>query len=427
MAFIAGLTLQLMLFLSTRAATVPENLPRPLQARDLTNGTLRVKMYNGRLKNCLAENVTYHRILGASPKWRIPHSLISMDGVRCGTIPINASERILDGDAWMDVFPYELIASQRAAQQSGMIGQLVQFREQETLRDYVSLLARDLGKQRARQEIFLGFEGNKIRTCGKVRVPLNSFVVFARNTNETVNFGSLLHGVKNVKMMLSKGVPYHIQFAQPLEPGSTQRFCPYLLPKDYNRAYPIRACFPAGARVRLLGGREVRMDRLRIGDRVAFVDEMGRVRHSPVVLFTHRDGSSTRHEFVQIGLQSGETVALSPGHFVDEERTAASIAAGDHVRTADGSLSRVVSVQRIQAQGLYNPHPLSGHLIVDGVSVTAYTRWLKPAAAHAALLPFRVGQVGEGWGWRKISVRLIRLLRAVVAQGHVLVVSRSGF
>lgn len=148
---------------------------------------------------------------------------------------------------------------------------------------------------------------------------------------------------------------------------------------------------------------------------------------SPVILFTHRDASAEMHEFVQMDMRTGERITLSPGHYVDEGRAAADITPGDFVRTADGKLSEVVSVERVRAQGLYNPHPASGRLIVDGVSVTAYTQWLQPAAAHAAMLPVRLAHVGEGLRWRQISVRVIRLVGGVVAQGELLLHRRSGF
>ncbi len=286
--------------------------PPALRATDLTNGTFRAQLYSGKKENCLASNVTYARMLGSGPRWRIPHSLITMDTMRCGPFLSNATDEKLNGDAWMDVFPFGLIATQAAAERARLIRPYAQFANPGPLRDYVVHLASDMGKERAWSEIFMGYEGNRPRKCGSIVVPVESFVVFARNTNQTVSYGSLLRDGKDTRLILRKGAPYHIMITPASEGAS--RFCPYLLPADFYYKYPVRACFPADARVRLRGGAEIPMMRLQIGDEIEFVDENGRLTHSAVIMFTHRD-SQGMHEFVRISMQSRETITLSPRTF----------------------------------------------------------------------------------------------------------------
>lgn len=150
------------------------------------------------------------------------------------------------------------------------------------------------------------------------------------------------------------------------------------------------------------------MAALRLGDEV--VSAPGGAT-STVFLFSHRlvDGV---YDFVRVatapvatsGATVGRTLTLSPGHYVYAARAgdatgalrlvaAASLLAGDVLRDSTGAALFVVSVIPVRAKGLFNPHTLSGDLVVDGVHVSTLTTAVAPAVARSLLAPL-------AWAWR---------------------------
>lgn len=169
------------------------------------------------------------------------------------------------------------------------------------------------------------------------------------------------------------------------------------------------ACFPSDATVTLASGAVVRMDALAIGDEVA----VGGGRTSPVFLFSHADPAA-RSPFVRVsgvaaaaGLPAPPPTLLtaSAGHYVyvnGRLAAAGTIGAGDRLRGADGADNVVVgSVDRVVRAGLWNPHTLSGELLVGGGRVVAstITTAVAPAVARAALAPLAAAWTATG-GWR---------------------------
>lgn len=147
------------------------------------------------------------------------------------------------------------------------------------------------------------------------------------------------------------------------------------------------SCFPASARVQLEDGTQKSMDDVHIGDRVM----AGEGVFSKVFMFTHKL-SHGLHRFLQISLESGDSITVTPGHYiyVNGRLTAAAAAViGDTLEFADGSSSRIVVVTQIISRGLFNPQTIHGDLIVDGVRSSTYTSAVEPSAAHALLTPFR--------------------------------------
>lgn len=55
----------------------------------------------------------------------------------------------------------------------------------------------------------------------------------------------------------------------------------------------------------------------------------------------------------------------------------------------NGQLVTVQNVDEVTDVGLYNPHSLSGSLVVNGYDVSCYTRSVHPPVAHGLLLPVR--------------------------------------
>lgn len=156
-----------------------------------------------------------------------------------------------------------------------------------------------------------------------------------------------------------------------------------------NQPSTVPACFPAHAEVTLHDGSVVPMHSLQIGHRA----RVSTNRNSPVFFFSHGDHSSTTlHTFVQISVQSGHKLRLSPSHYVYLSNgnmiQAAAVQSHTHALIlADGSPSTVVDVRTVRDYGLFAPHTLHGDIIVNGILASTYTAAVNPWIAHYVLLP----------------------------------------
>jgi len=182
---------------------------------------------------------------------------------------------------------------------------------------------------------------------------------------------------------------------------------------DAGRVGPNRFCFPAAARVTLVGGGEARVDGLAMGAALRIVGAAGgAAASSPLMAWTHHDAAAVTRFAVIVyelpardgGCANQTAALLSPaptartlraslGHYLytaaGDLVPAGAVAVGDTLAAADGSPARVTSVTTALDVGLYNPHPAAGELIVDGLRVSAYTTAVPPALAQAALAPVR--------------------------------------
>lgn len=152
-------------------------------------------------------------------------------------------------------------------------------------------------------------------------------------------------------------------------------------------------CFPGSATVLREDGERVRMDVLKVGDRV----EIARGKFSPVFMFTHR-AAGVKSSMIRLSTNGGATLTLSPGHYLyvgHQAMPARNAAAGAYVEFA-GKQEGIAAVEKVQAEGLYNPHTLHGDIIVDGFHVSSYTDACPPDAAQAALAPFRALRAATG-------------------------------
>eukprot|EP00168_Porphyra_purpurea_P016608 TRINITY_DN5432_c0_g1_i2.p1 TRINITY_DN5432_c0_g1~~TRINITY_DN5432_c0_g1_i2.p1 ORF type:complete len:136 (-),score=39.00 TRINITY_DN5432_c0_g1_i2:644-1051(-) len=116
--------------------------------------------------------------------------------------------------------------------------------------------------------------------------------------------------------------------------------------------------------------------------------------------------------------------AHPPGHYLYTPAgtllPAGAVTVGDTLAAAGGGAARVVAVSTALDRGLYNPHPASGELIVDGLRVSAYTTAVPPAIAHAALAPVRLAAaagVADPLGRLWPAVRGVHRLVGGVAAG----------
>ncbi len=165
------------------------------------------------------------------------------------------------------------------------------------------------------------------------------------------------------------------------------------------------SCFPGTGQVMLRDGRTTTMADLQIGDEVAIGDN----QFSPVYTFSHRDETAvSRH--LQINLRSGAQLTLTPGHFVysnDRVVAASDLSVGDYLKSAEGGLDTVRHISLVTATGLYNPHTISGTIIVDGILCSTYTNAIVSDMAQALLAPlrflFRIGVFNEATGGRFLA------------------------
>eukprot|EP00180_Rhodochaete_pulchella_P003379 Plantae.Rhodophyta-Rhodochaete_pulchella.ctg5706.p1 GENE.Plantae.Rhodophyta-Rhodochaete_pulchella.ctg5706~~Plantae.Rhodophyta-Rhodochaete_pulchella.ctg5706.p1 ORF type:complete len:445 (-),score=37.36 Plantae.Rhodophyta-Rhodochaete_pulchella.ctg5706:315-1649(-) len=152
-------------------------------------------------------------------------------------------------------------------------------------------------------------------------------------------------------------------------------------------------CFPASATVQTETGMVKRMDELAVGDRVISSPAGG---SSEIYIFGHRQRYAT-HRFVEIRSTKGESVRLSPKHYIYVvqsgalvRKTADSVAVGDLlVPVGRRDPAQVASVTTVSDVGLFAPHTVHGDIVVDGFLASTYTAHFNPVLAHAALAPIR--------------------------------------
>jgi len=142
-------------------------------------------------------------------------------------------------------------------------------------------------------------------------------------------------------------------------------------------------CFPGDAQVELQNGTEVTMSALKIGDSV----RVGPSEFSEIYLFGHRD-AGVKANFFKISTSTGKAIRLTGGHYLyvnGQLQTARAVKLGDMV-----SSGRVTAIDQVWADGLYNPHTMTGDIVVDGVLTSTYTESVAPSVAHGLLWPVRM-------------------------------------
>uniref|UniRef100_A0A7S3EN80 Peptidase S1 domain-containing protein n=2 Tax=Rhodosorus marinus TaxID=101924 RepID=A0A7S3EN80_9RHOD len=143
------------------------------------------------------------------------------------------------------------------------------------------------------------------------------------------------------------------------------------------------ACFPGNAVVTLEDGTTKPMDRLEAGDTVLGGDG----EFSDVFGFSHRD-STEFGKFIRLEM-SADFIELSPNHYLavgDKLIAAKDVKVGDQISLANGDLTAVTAIHRVQLKGVYNPHTISGDIVVNGVLASTYTQTVNPLLAKLLLL-----------------------------------------
>lgn len=162
-----------------------------------------------------------------------------------------------------------------------------------------------------------------------------------------------------------------------------------------------KSCFPGGAKVETEDGARVRMEDLRVGDRVRVAAGGTKAAFSEVFLFTHADAAYASASFVRVSA-GGRALTAAAGHFVyktDGGRPEAVAVEGLRVGESvllNGAEVEVEKVERVRGKGLFNPQTVHGDIVVDGFLATTYTSAVRPSVAHALLAPVRAAYLKGG-------------------------------
>ena len=151
-------------------------------------------------------------------------------------------------------------------------------------------------------------------------------------------------------------------------------------------------------------GANLRLEELRIGDRVLALDmTTGSFTYSEVILFLDRNPEQ-RREFLQLRTASGRNLTVTPSHLMmvasntsDTYRIQAVFA--DRVRAGDRILVHnrmepqidiVISTEAILKKGVYAPLTTEGTIVVDGIVASCYAVVDSQWVAQWSYAPFRI-------------------------------------
>lgn len=155
-------------------------------------------------------------------------------------------------------------------------------------------------------------------------------------------------------------------------------------------------CFAGDAIVEVHGEGKREMREVKVGDRV----RVGEDAWEEVMMWSHWDAAYEGQRYVRVRLEGGAGVKTSEGHVVwvweceegCERRgmRVEKVRVGMWMWVVGEGMRRVVGVeQAVWGRGLFNPQTASGGIVVDGVWVTCYTKWVPVGLAHGLLAPVR--------------------------------------
>jgi hypothetical protein len=143
---------------------------------------------------------------------------------------------------------------------------------------------------------------------------------------------------------------------------------------DGNLKYKSSPCFSAHATVNVLGqGNATPMHQLKIGDMVL----TSKGHYSKVYSFGHKD-SFGKTEYLQIlstTMEKNHPLEITADHLLyanGQLVMAGDVKVGDFLVTPSGTDSVVVSIHKIESQGMYTPLTATGDIVVNGVLASNY-------------------------------------------------------
>lgn len=166
-------------------------------------------------------------------------------------------------------------------------------------------------------------------------------------------------------------------------------------PSTSPKVSPSPDCFPANAKVELDNGAFIRMDQLKIGDRVA----VGKGKFSEVFIFTHQN-KLARRTFLRFHTSSLRDITVTSGHYLrvgNQLKAAAVVSIGDILTLESGEQTTIVGLSKVDDIGLFNPQTLHGDIVINGIVASTYTTAVHAKIAHSALalLRFVVARFGS--------------------------------
>ncbi|KAI0567583.1 sonic hedgehog protein precursor [Gracilaria domingensis] len=147
------------------------------------------------------------------------------------------------------------------------------------------------------------------------------------------------------------------------------------------------ACFPANAMAVVENGKFVRVEDLKVGNRVL----VGDGQFSDIIDFSHADRNIV-WPFDRFITASG-TLTVTSSHYIYTQRgllPAGEVSASDSLILSNGTQIVVAAKTQLFARGLFNPHTSLGDIIIDGFKASTYTTALEPTIAHALMAPIRL-------------------------------------
>ena len=170
------------------------------------------------------------------------------------------------------------------------------------------------------------------------------------------------------------------------------------------------ACFAGTEQVTLESGDAKAMADVRVGDRVLSVNAKGEAVFSDVVYVPHGPNHHPT-TFVQIGTESGRDLKMTTNHILPAGAcalpslplvAAASIAVGDCVQTVSGR-EQVVSVGKVEGQGIYTIVAMEELIVVNGIVATPFGG-VNPTLANIYYNLYRVWYSGVGASFKGANV-----------------------
>lgn len=397
--------------------------------------------YRGFIEETLAK--------GYPDVFRVPHSRIFEDGVRCGDKNDSYPLEYLYVENHMRLFPFRLIKSIDLATEAGIIAPYRLLAD--GYNNHTRHIAEQLEAEVVNNDLWVGFEDNARECGGKTVLKAQTFLLFGRsrgNTHIKVQFAELLNPdtkerVNQTSYVYETNEDIQISFFEPFGdpaevvdlvcPSQNSLFDPNppfvasnetSTPSDKGDDPDSGSCFPSDASVHVEGQGEVRMDALKVGDRVLGA----KGQFTEIFMFTHKL-QNKKSTFVNLSTASGKTLSLTMGHYMYADgflKPAGDVKVGSIVRLVDGTSDIVTSIGSRTGLGLYNPQTVSGDIAVNGIVTSTYTTAIDPILAHAVLAPFRFlfkayrVSVTSFEGGAKLFHPLLRALQTKAISGSVL-------
>lgn len=162
--------------------------------------------------------------------------------------------------------------------------------------------------------------------------------------------------------------------------------------KKFKAKYPnqyANLCFPSDATVQSENGDIIRMDELKIGDKVAVAYEDDSIGYEPIYQFGHQSDSSFGMSYIKLSVVSPtgdvKELTMSETHYLPVHEdgklvTAGTIDVGTSISILDDETKTIVEgtiegKQHVASWGAFNPYTMNGNIIVDGVVASSHNDW----------------------------------------------------